>query len=67
MVAVEGDQVIERVLVTDLHTALLLLAGRTPQLTCPAGAGADELQKAYMPAGSGAAFGSALRPHAEKH
>src|SRR3954463_11614922 len=31
----------------------------TTKLTCPAGAGSNELQKAYMPAGSGAAPGSA--------
>src|SRR5947209_6696209 len=29
------------------------------KLTCPAGEGNDELQKAYMPAGSGAVSGSA--------
>src|SRR3954471_14082272 len=30
------------------------------KLTCPAGAGSYELQKAYLPAGSGAAPGSSL-------
>src|SRR5258708_16260326 len=44
----------------------------TTPLTCPAGAGSYELQKAYMPAGSGAAADSAghttlHRPDRLKH
>ena len=36
-----------------LKYATQRLRRRTIKLTCPAGAGSDELQKAYMPAGSG--------------
>src|SRR5438105_4563367 len=36
-----------------------LLCRRTTQLTCPAGAGSVEAEKTYVPAGSGAALGSA--------
>src|SRR5579883_1096880 len=36
-----------------LMAARCLVQSRTVWLTCPAGAGSDELQKAYLPAGSG--------------
>ena len=37
----------------------MTLEGLTNKLTCPAGVASDEPQKAYLPAGSGAANGSA--------